>query len=183
MYLILVARTRGNRLSENAMENVICGKKILDLASNSTAPDIQRCENILLGGLLPSVTAKDTRNVPAAIFIPQYSSKLRKGGLLDCTLGHPGNLPRTASREVCGGIKLCNKEWLIVMLELHNGEHAKARADLLSFCKVVKMLVHVFHVNTLLGHHHLNIGQKNLMVNTLLEIIEEKAVSPVLFSV
>src|SRR3954467_6442514 len=124
MYIILVSRTRSNSLTENAMKNVIRGEKILDLASNPAALDIQRCKDILLGGVIPHVTAETTRNVPAAIFIPQYCSKLRKCGFLDCTLSHPGDLPRAASVEMCSGIELCNKEWLIVILELHNGEQA-----------------------------------------------------------
>src|SRR3954471_4986626 len=178
MYLILAARTRSNSLMENSMENVICGEKILDLASNPTALDIQRCKDILLGGVIPHVTAKTTRNVPAAIFIPQYCSKLRKCSFLDSTLSHPGDLPSTDGVEMCSGIKLANKEWIIVILELHNGEQAKVRADFLSFSKVVKILVNVSHVNPLLRHHHLDIGQKSLMINTLLEIIEEETIFP-----
>ena len=77
---------------------------------------------------------------------------------------------------MCSGIKLANKEGIIVILKLHNGEQAKVRADFLSFSKVVKILVDVPHVNTLLRHHHLDIGQKNLMINTFLEIIIEETV-------
>src|SRR3954468_21580770 len=102
MYLINIPSTRGDGLTKDAMQDVICREHPFDLSRDSAPPDVQWCKNILLHGTIIGVAPKANGSVLATVFVPEDSPKLSQRCLLDSTLDHPGESPSITLGKVNG---------------------------------------------------------------------------------